>query len=340
MPGVLDTSTKVDGKPVLRSHSFSGGETNSLFLNHGGKSFEDISGVSGLDSLADGRAFAFLDYDRDGRSDVVLTNTNNPQLQIFHNDIENAGNAIRMRLIGGSRGSRPGEEWSARDPYGAHVLVEVNGKTLRRELRCGDGFASQNSDVLLIGIGEAQAADKVTILWPSGKRSERPSVPANGVITFYENPKEGAPSVRELTASAVPVKRTGEVAPVFLNLPLAGEVNVVVTMTTWCPVCRGEIANLTRLSGLAGDRVKFYGVPIDPADDPAKLALFRKEANPPYEILSGISEEQRKTVAELMTRTFGEQPLPSTFITDREGRVIKSMKGTPTLSELRLLITR
>ncbi len=65
MPPVLDTSKKVDGKPVLRSHSFSGNESNSVFLNHGGADFENISGVSGLDSLADGRAFAFFDFDHD-----------------------------------------------------------------------------------------------------------------------------------------------------------------------------------------------------------------------------------------------------------------------------------
>lgn len=40
-----------------------------------------------------------------------------------------------------------------------------------------------------------------------------------------------------------------------------------------------------------------------------------------------------------MTKTFGEHPLPSTFIVDGGGRVLKSMKGTPTLSQLRLLLT-
>ncbi|MGB1889126.1 MAG: FG-GAP repeat domain-containing protein, partial [Akkermansiaceae bacterium] len=83
MPGVIDTSKKVDGNPVLRSHSFSGKESNSVFWNQGGEAFKDISGLTGLDSLADGRAFAFFDFDRDGRNDVILTNTNEPQLQLF-----------------------------------------------------------------------------------------------------------------------------------------------------------------------------------------------------------------------------------------------------------------
>jgi thiol-disulfide isomerase/thioredoxin len=340
MPGVLDTSKQVDGKPVLRSHSFSGNETNSLFLNLGGEKFQDISGVSGVDSLADGRAFAFFDFDRDGKSDIILTNTNNPQLQLFHNEINDAGNAVRLRLVGGSRGSQPGTVWSSRDPYGVHVLVKVNGQTIRRELRAGDGFAAQNSDTLLIGIGEATKADKVTVIWPSGKQSEIESVSTEGLTTIFENPKDGEPVFEKQVAIPLPVEKTRVLTRGQLNLPLEKDLNVIVTMTSWCPVCRGEIAHLKRLAGLVGSGVGFYGVPVDPEDDAAKLEQFQKEADPPYRIFTKISDEERKVVAELMTRIFGEQPLPSTFLTDREGRVLKSMKGTPTLSELRLLLTR
>ena len=35
MPGVIDTSKEVDGNPVLRSHSFSGKESNSVFGTKG-----------------------------------------------------------------------------------------------------------------------------------------------------------------------------------------------------------------------------------------------------------------------------------------------------------------
>ena len=36
-----------------------------------------------------------------------------------------------------------------------------------------------------------------------------------------------------------------------------------------------------------------------------------------------------------MEKNFGEAPLPSSFILDKEGRILKAMKGTPTLSDLR-----
>ena len=73
------------------SLSISGYERNRLFLGAGGSQFRDLSGVSGLDALADGRAFALTDYDRDGWQDVAAVNTNAPLLQLFHNDIAARG---------------------------------------------------------------------------------------------------------------------------------------------------------------------------------------------------------------------------------------------------------
>ena len=58
----------VDGQ--LRWHSFSGHERNCLFLNQAGTRFKDVSAISGVDNVADGRAFAVWDYDHDGWFDL------------------------------------------------------------------------------------------------------------------------------------------------------------------------------------------------------------------------------------------------------------------------------
>jgi thiol-disulfide isomerase/thioredoxin len=332
MPGVIDTSKKVEGKPVLRSHSFSGKESNSVFWNLGGKAFRDLSGITGLDSIADGRSFAFLDFDQDGRLDVILTNTNNPQLQVFRNQIEEAGRAIRVKLEGGNRQATASDTWSSRDGYGAHVLVEAGGRALRRELRAGDGLAAQNSDILLIGIGQVEKADKVTVLWPSGKRSEVGPVRAGDLVVIRE--RGGQVVMKELERLAL--RETGvRVRRDELGLPVDCEVNVVVTLATWCPVCRGEVAHLRRLAAEV-DRVGFYAFPIDPDEGPADFKTFEEEVNPPYRIL-GEALGMRPEVEALMIKSFGEHPLPSTFILDRDGAILKVMKGTPTLSDLRLL---
>lgn len=334
MPGVLDTSKKVDGKPVLRSHSFSGNESNSVFLNLGGESFENISGISGLDSLADGRAFAFFDYDRDGKQDVVLTNTNNPQLQLFHNRIKEAGNSIQLRLTGGAReGGSPGG-WSNRDAYGSHVVLKTKSATFRRELRCGDGFAAQNSKTLSIGIGGEEEAE-VTVLWPSGKMTELGKVRAGRVVSIFENPEDGATKIVDREEALLSPDGFNVPFKGRLDLPLKHDVNVVVTMTTWCPVCLGELEHLRRLKA-DSDKVGFVGLPIDPEDHSEKLITFKTEAGPPYEIAI-LEDEQRKVAEDLMKKSFGEHPLPATFIVDRDGHVLEAMKGTPTLSQVRLI---
>ncbi|MGY8659122.1 MAG: FG-GAP repeat domain-containing protein, partial [Verrucomicrobiales bacterium] len=69
-----------EGKKI--SNSFSGNERDHLYLNRGGKSFADVSALSGLDLVSDGRSFAYLDYDHDGWLDVAVASANAPQLQL------------------------------------------------------------------------------------------------------------------------------------------------------------------------------------------------------------------------------------------------------------------
>ncbi|MFT6862096.1 MAG: hypothetical protein ACJAVK_000650 [Akkermansiaceae bacterium] len=81
-------------------------------------------------------------------------------------------------------------------------------------------------------------------------------------------------------------------------------------------------------------------MPVDPEDDRSKREGFQKEVNPPYEILDPMSEGQREVVEALMEKAFGEHPLPTTLILDGEGNVLEMMEGTPTLSQVRLLLAR
>ncbi len=336
MPGVLDTNTEVDGQRVLRSHSFSGNEKNSVFYNRHGKQFSDISGVSGLDSIADGRAFAYFDYDRDGRTDIVLTNTNNPQLQLFRNTVDGVGNSICIRLIGGNTAAEPSDAWSPRDGYGARVLISAGEMELTRELRCGDGFAAQNSRVMTVGIGGNEAA-RVEVLWPSGKRGVVEGVPAGSSLTVHENPAEEPAVPVPMVAAKLPAPVPEKPAETLdLDLPTdRAPVTMVVNMATWCAVCRGEIPHLQRLADDAGDRVTFFGMPVDPSETEAEFAAYREGAAPPYNILEDTGAARREKMEALLRSRFGETPLPSTVLLDRDNRVLGVFKGTPTLSELR-----
>jgi hypothetical protein len=80
---VTQSNDEKQGKGALRTDqdrlmfgegfSFSGYERDPLYLNTGAKKFVDISGVSGIDSITDGRAGVFADFDNDGDTDVFMT---------------------------------------------------------------------------------------------------------------------------------------------------------------------------------------------------------------------------------------------------------------------------
>ena len=117
----------VNGKRVPRISSFSGNERNKLFMNVEGKSFADVSLLSGVDALEDGRCFSIWDYNRDGAQDIALLNMNSPHVQIFKNQFHSEttkNNFIAIQLIGGNSKAEKSGEWSNRDGVGAKVTVK------------------------------------------------------------------------------------------------------------------------------------------------------------------------------------------------------------------------
>jgi len=171
-------------------HSLNGNERNHYFANRGGRSFVDISGVSGLDNPADSRGFALLDYDRDGWQDVALVNANQPLFNLYHNEMPAAGlsgGMIAIRFVGGNRTLGPSQEFACRDGFGARVKVDLGDTKLIREHRCGDGWSTQNSATMILGIGSHTNVASVTVQWPSGKTASAQAIPEGTLLTVYEN---------------------------------------------------------------------------------------------------------------------------------------------------------
>ncbi len=183
--GKTDGSYNV-GARFAAGASLSGYQRNRLFLNLDGRDFIDVSGLSAADSPADGRAFAILDFDRDGRLDLATVNANEPFCQLFANRSE-VGEMLALRFIGGNPRATASSEWSNRDGYGVQVEIEVGSKTLLREHRAGEGFSSQNSSTLIVGLGAHERADALRVRWPSGRVQYLANIAAGMLITVYEN---------------------------------------------------------------------------------------------------------------------------------------------------------
>ncbi|MGB0685386.1 MAG: ASPIC/UnbV domain-containing protein [Planctomycetota bacterium] len=144
--------------------SWSGRERNRMFLNLGDTRFVDLSWPAGLDFIEDARSVASVDWDGDGRVDLLLKNRNAPRLRLLRNQAPEDRHWLQVRLTGG--------EGMNRDAIGAEVLVEAGGRTQRRPLLAGDGFLCQSSKTLFFGLGDAAAIDRLAVRWPDGRLEE------------------------------------------------------------------------------------------------------------------------------------------------------------------------
>ncbi len=143
---------------IREDYSWNGHEPNVLHARRGER-YYDFSGVSGLDFANDSRAFAVVDFDGDGRPDMILKSRMGPQVRFLQNNCTEGRQAIAFRLQGTA---------SNRDGIGARITVDGQAKWLA----AGSEFLSQHSKRVLFGLGSATVAKVVKIKWPSGREQE------------------------------------------------------------------------------------------------------------------------------------------------------------------------
>lgn len=329
-------------------HSLHGRERNRYFANQGGRSFADLSGLSGLDNPADSRGFAVLDYDRDGWQDLALVNANQPLFNLYHNEMPAAGlrgGVIAIRFVGGNRSAAPSKDHACRDGYGARVTVRLADRNLVREHRCGEGWSTQNSATMLVGIGSQTMAESVTVRWPSGRTSSTAAVPEGTLLTVYENPDE-APAGQGFARTSyrlkpAPPATAGRTVPQFpvRAWDLAAKparLRVYISFATSSPAWTSNLSAMHRLKEeLGSEGVDVVAVPIDEADDNSKLAAYAQQWKPACR-LANIAPARRAEARAAYASALGQDPpLPSTVITDDSGHILSAQPGLPSISELR-----
>jgi tetratricopeptide (TPR) repeat protein len=127
-----------------------------------------------------GRSAARIDWNRDGREDVVISNLRAPAA-LLTNTTPHVGHHLTVRLVGTG---------SARDAIGSTVEVKAGGKRLVRQLTAGDGFQASNERMLVFGLGEKTAADSISVTWASGRHQKLASIPGDQEILVVEGRSE------------------------------------------------------------------------------------------------------------------------------------------------------
>jgi hypothetical protein len=135
-----------------------------LFLGDGPARFRDVSGQVGRYFLQKyvGRGLAWADYNNDGRPDLAFSHNGGP-IALLRNDTATTNNWVRLELVGDGRKSN-------RNAIGARVEIEAGGRKQVRFLTGGGSYLSSSERRLLVGLGSAAGAERVTVWWPSGHR--------------------------------------------------------------------------------------------------------------------------------------------------------------------------
>jgi hypothetical protein len=152
-------------------------QRNLLFRNDRDGTFSEISRelgpAMGVETV--GRGAAFADFDLDGDTDILVTTSNGPP-RLLRNDGGNRNHWLAVRLF------RAG----AAEGIGARLTAQVGNRSLRRDVRSGSGYLSQNEFKLLFGLGGQTSVDRIEILWPRGGKQVLEKVAADRTITIRE----------------------------------------------------------------------------------------------------------------------------------------------------------
>ena len=149
-----------------------------LLENLNGRRFRNVVEFSShLYQPRMGRGLAIGDIDRDGDTDILLTNTNEPAV-LLSNETSNDHHWFAVRLIG---------TLSSRDAVGARVhLKTAAGTTHYRQVKGGGSYASSPSPELFFGLGRSTHIQEIEVHWPSREVTRLTDLPCDRRLTLIE----------------------------------------------------------------------------------------------------------------------------------------------------------
>lgn len=147
---------------------------NSVFLNRGNGTFQDVSDTAGQDFLTPRahRGAAFADFNNDGRIDAIVTSLGDAP-ELWQNVTAGENSWLIFKL----EGTR-----SNRDGIGAQIRVDGQSNHMTSAL----SYASSSNFGVHFGIGKLKQAKKIEIRWPSGRKQVLTNVPTNQVLRVRE----------------------------------------------------------------------------------------------------------------------------------------------------------
>jgi hypothetical protein len=154
---------------------------NTVLRNTGSRTFEDVSGASGVSALTphSARGVAFDDLDNDGDIDVVVLNSREPStiLQNMRQQQDRENHWFQLRL----RGTK-----TNRGGVGARVQLTAGKLVLVDEVHSGRGYQSHWGSRLHFGLGRHSRVDRIEVRWIGGGVDVWEGLSADQMVTVVE----------------------------------------------------------------------------------------------------------------------------------------------------------
>jgi thiol-disulfide isomerase/thioredoxin len=315
--------------------SFSGFERDSLRIRRGAAGFLDISGVSGIDSISDGRGAAYADFDNDGDTDIFLVALQGDAHYLFRNNVGQDRNFLRIDLLGTTSGP---------DAFGAIVRVKTSAGVLTKLKAGGSGFLAQHDPRLLFGLGEDPDAEWVEVTWPSGTVQRFGPVAADTTLRIVEGEAETMAveesrfrlvdplSTEDTLLARLTIERNAPFPDLQVSAPdgepaslhqllKPGRRTLLNLWATYCIPCRREMPELQELNpALEAAGIDLIGISLD-VDTADMVPAFLDSLAITYPVYTTADPR----VPELYSG--GEVFIPLSVLVDDRGRVLQVIGG-------------
>lgn len=168
--------------------------------------------------------------------------------------------------------------------------------------------------VLTVGLATAHMRHAVTVAHAGPIADTGASGP---VIKFSADP-EPAPPILVNDLSGQPVS----------SAAFPGKVVLLSFWATWCPPCRLEIPELIELQTRYKDKLQIVGISMDDSDTAAEVQQVKDFAEK-----MGINYPVVMATPTLVKQYGGVPALPTTFVLNRDGRVVQKHTGLYSLDD-------